>query len=323
MSLRKPAAWPAVLLAACGLLLAACPRQLTPEQAELRRSADSRYPWPTPRELRSNTPGDPAAGQQADPAAESTLGTPFELPNDLGRHPAIQRRDTVDTGLLLGDWALVCHADSERLVLHEPGSLRLFSFNPGGQLNLLTVQDGQLQHTQSGRWEKTGPGRMQISVDNSPPLTYYCEMFGSNFFYLWTFATKNGLWLVRRPAESAPQIAAGEFQFASGETLKFTSVRGAVFNGYIDGPGRYEVTGGYYQGILSLRWVQPQSQSQGYAAFVVDRDWTQLDGAWWLDDYEAAPFGGSWSTAPGQAASTAAPPPAAASESEQIAETAA
>ena len=39
---------------------------------------------------------------------------------------------------------------------------------------------------------------------------------------------------------------------------------------------------------------QDDRTAGGFAVFRVSPDWKTLTGAWWLDDYEAAPFGGPW-----------------------------
>jgi hypothetical protein len=123
-------------------------------------------------------------------------------------------------------------------------------------------------------------------------------MFGTDFMYLWTFDTNNGLWLARRPASSSLTIDRNTFDFTSGERLKLTSVKGITYSGHIEGPSPKQVSGGFAQGVLSMHFVDSNSNSDGYAMFIVDPDWQGLHGVWWLNNYTSAPFGGSWETGP-------------------------
>jgi hypothetical protein len=55
-----------------------------------------------------------------------------------------------------------------------------------------------------------------------------------------------------------------------------------------------------------MRWENEQHNQGGYAAFIVSPEWESLEGVWWIDDYEAVPFGGPWN---GTAAAAAETPP--------------
>jgi hypothetical protein len=303
--------WRKALAGACLAMVlgAACQRRAPGEMAEQiraqRAGATESYPW-TPPHRQQQAATDPAEGS-GEPGLEAGA---VELPDDLGRHPALGSQDTLDVAQLPGDWLLVCNVDQEALRLREPNNFYLFKFAAGGTLSLLPVIDGQVSRAVPGTWEKTGPGKLLMSINNGAPLTYYCEMLGTDFFYLWTFDSKNGLWLARRPAESTPVIEGNEFAFTSGERLHLTGTKGIAYDGYIEGPTRLEVSGGYSQGVLSMHWIDRQSNSDGYAMFIVSPDWKSLHGTWWLNDYTAVPFGGTWDTAQAVAGDAASAAPA-------------
>jgi hypothetical protein len=265
---------------------------VTSEEARALGQSQRRYPWLTPGELRgSSTAGNTARRSGSENIG---LGARFELPNDLGRHPSINQVDTLDPASIVGEWLLVAHVNQEQIVLHEPGSFFPFSFMPDGRMSMMQMSSGQVTSVIDGVWDKPGPGQFSMGIGRSEPLLYYGEMLNRDFFYIWTFSSKNGLWLVRRPQSPSDSIRANEFVFESGQRMKFSAVRGNVIEGYIDGPTFTKIAGGYALGVLNLRWVDESSNSEGYAAFIVSDDWSQLHGVWWLDDYEAAPLGGSW-----------------------------
>jgi hypothetical protein len=43
-----------------------------------------------------------------------------------------------------------------------------------------------------------------------------------------------------------------------------------------------------------MRWEEDDRSGTGYAMFIVPAGWKSLKGAWWIDDYEATPFSGTW-----------------------------
>jgi hypothetical protein len=201
--------------------------------------------------------------------------------------------------------------------------MSIFQFSANGTFNLRLVYEGEVKQTTPGTWEKSGPGVLSVSNEGNAPQTYYGEMDGRDFMFLWNFEHKNGLWFVRRPDKSTPLIQGNDFVFTNGDHLRLREVRGQSFLGTLTtGTEEMEVSGGYNQGVLNLHWIDKPNNVDGYAAFVVTPDWKDLYGIWWLNDFMSSPVGGRWATPGGEAlaaASAAAgsappqpmPPPAA------------
>jgi hypothetical protein len=283
----------AICLLAALLLLAGCPRQA---QNPVVGDSEAKYPWQMPDSpYRNAGDGPPHDDRKVD--GQGAIGQEVQIPNDKGRHPALDTKDNFDPSKLAGDWVIVCHVVNERVELRGSDNFSVASFFDNGTLRLQPVVGGNAQPASNGTWEKSAPGVMLMGLDNSTPQTFYCQFSGDDFFYMWTFEHANGLWLVRKPEQAADRVMANEFTFTSGEKLHLTSVNATAITGSIEGPRPYEVHGFYSQGVMNLRWVNELDNVDGFAAFRVSPDWQTLDGVWWLNNYEAAPFGGRWQTA--------------------------
>ncbi len=128
-------------------------------------------------------------------------------------------------------------------------------------------------------------------------------MFGEDFFFFWSYNGSVGMWFARLPGESTPRIEHNHFSSNLGD-IHLESVNDNVFYGTAEGEYARDIAGIYTNGILLMRWEEPDTSAAGYAAFIVAPDWSELNGVWWIDDYEAAPFGGPYT-----AQSIEGPPP--------------
>jgi hypothetical protein len=282
-----------VSLAVVLVLIPSCPRRA--DSPRLADANQAHYPWDMPG-WRQESQQNPTGVAEDIPIVPATGGS-VAIPNDKGRHPALDPLDTFDRSLLPGEWLIVAHVDDERVVLRSPDNFSVTKFFESGTLTLQPVIGGQLQQADNGTWEKSAPGVLLMALGTNTPQTFYCQFSGRDFLYMWTFEQANGLWLVRRPEQFAERISNNDLTFTSGERLHLTSVKGSAFDGTISGPIEYEVHGSYSQGVLNMRWIDRADNVDGFAVFRVSPDWKQLDGVWWLNNYEAAPFGGRWQTA--------------------------
>lgn len=290
-----------VLALLLGAACCGCQRSLPAEQQHTTARAD--YPWQMPKWGQNLKRHDTAPVTPAN-APEGQVS----LPNDKGHHPKFDPQDTLDPALLPGTWLLVCYISNEQVILRAPTAMSIFEFSANGTFNLRPVAEGQVQPATPGTWEKSGPGMLLVSNKGAAPITYYCEMSGRDFLFMWNFDYQNGLWFVRRPDVSSERIARNDFTFENGDKLHLTQIQDTSFTGTIDGSAHMDVTGGYHQGVLSLRWIDKPHNVDGYAAFTVSSDWQELRGVEWLSDFTSSPFGELWQTSPAPAT---APPPSA------------
>ena len=153
--------------------------------------------------------------------------------------------------------------------------------------------DGQDTQFLEGYWDKPGPGQISLQMPGNPPVTLFSQLQNQNFLYMWSFEQKLGHWFVRYPAAGSDRITRNRFSTTFGDMI-FTEVGDLGFRGAVYGEYERSIGGRYIPGVISMRWEEPATSSGGYAAFIVDPGFETLTGVWWLDDYEAAPFGGPW-----------------------------
>lgn len=277
-----------ILLIALMLLANGCPRE--PDSARLAGGGTNAHPWEQEgweHPLRARQRALEAAQQQGS-GAETAVEAPAL------RGPAFSADDTLVEENLPGQWLQVCTVGNERINLVSPDSMDLIELQPSGSLSWAFIgQDGQ--RFVQGYWEKTGPGQMVLQMGDNPPTDIQAQMYGSEFLFLWSYDLKVGNWLVRLPVQGPPQVLRNTFSTSAGNFV-ITQLGSLGYRGVVFGEGHYErnVGGAYFPGVLTMVWEEEATNSSGYAAFIVDPEFKSLDGVWWLDDYEAAPFGGSW-----------------------------
>lgn len=270
------------LICLAALLFGGCPRHYSADNPP-PQVGTATHPW----ELQGWKP----PVEQPKQGEEQAAAAAVELPPDIG--PSLPTQDLLDAGKLPGVWLQVCHVWSERMNLITPDDMDEMELQEGGPVIYRTVSAGQ-EVTTEGQWEKTRPGRLQITVAGGRSAEYYAVLYRDEFLYIWDQGKREADWFVKVPLIPSDRILANDFNTTLGR-LKLTSVVGNSCEGTLtDQNVNIRVTGYYVSGILALRWEDPQRNGAGYAAFHVDQDWNALFGTLWLGDFEAAPFLGPW-----------------------------
>lgn len=282
------------LALAAALLLGSCPRDYPAGAAPVTGTAT--HPW----ELEGwKSPLAPAAGDGQSGAAA------VELPPDIG--PQLSTVDTLDETKLPGTWLQVCHVWSERVNIVPPAEMDEMELADGGQATYRAVRDNQVA-VYAGEWKKTKPGRLSVVVEGGKNVEYYAVMFRGEFLYLWNQDERIADWFARVPPVFSERIKANRFNTTMGDLLIKANV-GSSFEGTVQTQGATMVVAGFYQsGVIAMRWEDRFNNAAGFAVFHVDQDWNTLYGAWWLGDFDSAPFGGTWDGARAQEAGAAADP---------------
>jgi hypothetical protein len=261
----------------------ACQRS-GPQAEERAKMVRGAHPW--------NRPGAEVEpqGREPDPNAESA-GTQVATPADRG--PALPQQDTLDVALLPGRYLQVCVVTEEKFYLIPPSEQDLLELGANSYAKQ-TVVEAFATHTVEGNWRKDRAGVLQMGFGSSSELQdTYGQLFDQDFLYLWNYELRLGIWYARIPAEANQRMEANRFVTDRG-TLRITRFVGGSFEGVVEGTQPQKVNGYYSQGILSLRWAAETGAGSGYAAFICAPDWSSIRGTWWIEDWEAAPFGGGW-----------------------------
>ena len=223
--------------------------------------------------------------EEFDPRAEVDSPT---LPG-----PAWSATDTLDPERMAGLWYPVCNVRDEIMRLTPLDQVVVLQLEPDGKVVFQAVNNGEVVNSVDGYWAKAAAGKISMGIAGNDPKVSNAEMYGDGFLYIWDYDIQIGSWYVRLPQEASQTIDANRFDTTRGE-LVFTSVVGQSYEGYCQGVNKLDLRGLYTNGILTMRWEDQQGNLGGFAAFTVDPGWQALDGVWWVDDYEAAPFGGPW-----------------------------
>lgn len=272
-----------VILLVC-TLIGGCPR--TAEvNAERAKTAKATHPW----ELPGWKSPVPMAGQSTPEGAEGTGGQ-VTFPGQRG--PALPATDTFDQKLLPGTWLVVCVARDEKLQLLDVPLQDILELSADGRTVYHHMAEGK-ENVQQGTWRKMDVGVLGLAFAKGEETPFYGQLFEKDFLYLWTYRQATGLWMVRLPETGANRLKANRFDTTRGR-LTITASMGTSYTGKVSGAGQLEVSGYFAKGILSMRWTDYKNNSAGYAVFVTSPDMSSLRGAWWIGDYEAAPFGGTW-----------------------------
>jgi hypothetical protein len=274
-----------VLLLAGVLLLAACQRDYPADHPATTAGAVSAWDFidlETGPRMGDSLPVTEQPEQEIEPSIE------------LG--PAFSETDTVDEELLAGVWLQFCQTRNERIDTVPVEHMDVLEIGPSGQLVWHFINEGQ-DNPQAGWWEKTSPGVVAFQLGEQPGNEFRLQMFGGDFFFFWNYAGSIGMWFARLPEEASPRIEHNHFSSNLGD-FHFESVNDNVYYGTAEGEYTRDIAGIYTNGILLMRWEEPETNAAGYAAFIVAPDWSELNGVWWIDDYEAAPFGGPYTAQP-------------------------
>lgn len=277
----------AVICTLCGSvwLLVGCPRVYGPGQ-EVPPEGTATHPWEQP-----GWEAPQPFGLIPAPEGNGQSGR-IELPERRG--PALAQTDTLDEALLPGRWLQVCQVSQEQLALIPPQEMDLLELASNGQAAYHLVREGKVDRRE-GNWTKQAPGVLGVAIGGGTALPFYGQLYSGQFLYLWNYENLQGWWYVRLPEQGAAQLGANHFTTTRGELL-LKDVVMQQFSGELrDGENVGQVTGYYINGVMTLRWEDPAHNAAGYAALLVTPDFSSLEGVWWLDDYEASPFGGAWS----------------------------
>lgn len=230
--------------------------------------------------------------EQVDPnqAAANVEGS-LELPASRG--PALSTEDTLLEADIPGQWLQICICSNEQLNLPAYTDMDMLELRENRTMTWQNRIDGQDPQYYEGYWDKPAPGQITLQMRDSDPVLLYGQMHGRDFLYLWSYKQKAGQWFVRLPVAGSQRITRNRFSTTFGDMI-FTEVGDLGFHGVVMGEYERSIGGRYMPGIIAMRWEETQTRSAGYAAFLVDPEFETLDGVWWLDDYEAAPFGGPW-----------------------------
>jgi hypothetical protein len=272
----------ALILALC-LIIAGCPR--TAEINSTRANAKATHPWELPGWQ------DPRITQLPQGNAEVRgTGGKVELPS--GRGPALPDTDSMDPQLVPGAWMRICSVAEERFILNEVALQDVMQFAEGGAVVFYTNLNGK-PTTINGSWRKMDFGVVGLTMNRADEEPFYGQIFQHDFMYMWSYRHGRGWWTVRVPEQRLQALPYNRFKTSRGDLLIKTTL-GPDITGVVSGAGNMEVSGYFREGILSLRWADKKNNAKGYAAFIVSADGSQLRGAWWLADFQAAPFGGIW-----------------------------
>jgi hypothetical protein len=233
-----------------------------------------------PPELAGHSPADDV----------QTDGGMVELPSRRG--PKLSDRDTLEPELLVGRWLEVCLVRKEQLSLILPGNMNVLELYPQGSGTLLVKHEDEAEAVVSA-WRKVAPGVIELGFGDDDLLPYYGEIYQEQFLYIWNYEFQEGYWFARLPAQATRRIEANRFDHTRGE-LHIAKVVGQSYEGVISGESELMVSGYYESGVLTMRWEDPAGNQAGYAVYLADPEWQSLTGVWWIDDYEGAPFAGSW-----------------------------
>jgi hypothetical protein len=275
------------------MLAGGCPRTGGQEALPVERTAS--HPWELPGYAL------PESVQATVPPPEPVEGA-VETPALRG--PLLAEEDTLDPALVPGRWLQICQVRGERLTLMPTGEMDLLTLNPDGTGTWMLVREGEPEHL-AGTWAKSGPGVLSMGFGGAEPQPMYCQLHAGDFLYIWSYDHGQGFWFARLPEEATETIAHNRFDTTRGRFL-MSEVGEQAYRGTVTGESELTVAGYYQSGVLSMRWENEQHNQGGYAAFIVSPEWESLEGVWWIDDYEAVPFGGPWS---GTAAAAAETPP--------------
>jgi len=272
----------ACLFIAMLLGLGACQRENTPEYG------DATHPWDIGDD--SIASGIPELGGNQDASDGDSSG---EVAVPTLRGPILSQQDTLDTDQIPGLWIQVCRVRDEKMDLYPVEEMDLLQLTPENKAILTIVSQGEIYQTIEGNWRKAAPGKFGMSMGEYDEKVSFAEMYGPNFLYIWDYDIQLGVWYARAQQNASNQIEANLFDTSRG-MLHFTNVVGNSYQGYLDSAHKNDLRGMYVGGILTMRWEDQKGKLGGFAAFIVDPGWETLDGVWWIDDYEAAPFGGPW-----------------------------
>lgn len=267
------------------LLVVGCQRDRDPSAIA---QATATHPWElegwqAPSELDRRIP---AGGEDYD------VDQQVEIPTRHG--PVLPETDTLDPQLLPGAWLQICYIKEEKLGLVPPGEMNVLDLRPDGSGIYVAYHNYEgVRH--EGTWLKSRPGVVQLAFgEHGVAQDMYGQLFEEEFLYLWNYDSQEGLWLARARPDRSSTIEANHFDTTRGE-LQLTTVVAQSYQGKLLAENEVVVAGYYELGVLSMRWEDERGNLGGYAAFIVGEDWRDLTGVWWIDDYQAAPFGGGWS----------------------------
>jgi hypothetical protein len=271
------------------LLLCGCPRTF-PEGQDPAAMFTGAHAWDSPGyrgpelELQRRFAEEQ---QQAEIAAGGGA-----LPAAPGRGPEFPAQDTLIPEQMYGAYLVAGLSSGEQQFLLPVGEQDTFRFDSGGFVTFGSLAQWK-ESVQDGRWRKLRPGVITLTFGGAAPAEFHGQLFRDDFLYIWNYEQKSGFWMARLPEQAEERLRAGRYETSRG-TLEITEVVGASLTGRVTGRQQMTVSGYYNRGILSLRWEMDDRTGTGFAAFIVSPDGKRLKGAWWVDDYEAAPFGGEW-----------------------------
>jgi hypothetical protein len=277
-----------LLLVLSAVLCSGCPRDMEGAGYSAQRSTAT-YPW----EPRGEQAGQAELQQQESP---SEVNAQVAIPAGE-RWPALSGKDTLDEMTLAGNWLRVAFMEGERIRLLEPELVDHLQLRPDNSFTLSYPSNapGGARRPIDGNWSKVGAGLIELAITGGDTLTLNAQQFRDDFLFFWSKEARQSFWYVRVQPSASQRLSRNRWKTSLGE-MRIGNVIQDRFEFEVSGPSTRTGTGYYQDGILRLRWEDEQSSAGGYGAFIASPDLSQLKGVWWIDDYEAAPFGGAWDT---------------------------
>ncbi|MCC7478113.1 hypothetical protein IT575_06590 [bacterium] len=261
------------------LIAAACRREgeAVERRAQMVRGT---HPWDSP-EYKSPVPEMPSRAARPDESA--AVSTPAD------RGPSLPTEDTLTEPAILGRYLQVCQVVQEKMNLIPVDQQDILNLQPNGYATWTGVNDGTTK-VDDGSWKKSKPGALELAFGGGS-VEMYGQLYQQDFLYLWSYENRTGFWFVRLPERASPRLLANKFGTSRGY-MEISRYVGSSFEGQVSGETPLIVSGFYNSGILAMRWES--EKAGGFATFLVSEDNKTMRGCWWIDDWEAAPFGGDW-----------------------------
>ncbi|MDQ3024657.1 MAG: hypothetical protein M3R04_09810 [bacterium] len=275
------------------MLLTACPRTY-PEGLDPSVKEKGSHAWDSPGYQGPELQILENARQLAPPVEQAAGGGLMEARPEKG--PALPEVDTLDIEKIIGWWLVTGVTANEQLELLPVSEQDTFIFQDGGSVIYHSVANWK-DDVKQGSYRKLSAGVLGLKIGGAKFTEFYGQLFEDDFLYIWNYENKTGFWMARVPDNVTERIMSNSFDTERGQ-LTLNDVVATSYSGkVVNGERTMTVSGFYSRGVLSMRWEEDDRTGTGYAMFIAPADWKSLKGAWWIDDYEAVPFSGTWNGA--------------------------
>lgn len=208
------------------------------------------------------------------------------------RGPALSDEDLLDPETLPGRYIQICAVGGGKISPVLITEMDIIEFYAGGRITYHSILESE-DTVLTGFWEKLGPGMIGFRIGSDTSVPLHMQQFGRNFFYYWTYEREEGHWFARIPEGYPERMVTNVLDTSQGK-MHIESVNEYQVTGTVQGEYERTIQGVYYLGMLIFRWEEEMTATGGWAVMRSSADGLSFDGVWWIDDYEAAPFGGPW-----------------------------